>query len=61
MGWFTVYGISVLVLSVAVSVWFWCRFDSAVSEDGDASTSVLPDAIIQSPTRHGHKAESRSL
>jgi hypothetical protein len=60
MGWFTVYGISVLVLSVVISVWYWMRFDPAVLEDGDANTSVLPDAIIQSPTRHGHKAESRS-
>ena len=40
---FAVYGISVLVLSLAVSISFWYRVNRTKSEGADAQTTVIPE------------------
>lgn len=42
MGWFAVYGFSVLVLSLAVSISFWYRANRTTSEDDDGQITVVP-------------------
>ncbi len=58
MGWFAVYGISVLVLSLAFSIWFWYRVTRAVAVEDDVKTTATPGVNVRYPTRRGRNVDS---